>query len=39
MRNFDLPLELLFRAYTEPEIVGQWMGTKVIILENQKHGA
>ncbi|MCF8326333.1 MAG: SRPBCC domain-containing protein [Leadbetterella sp.] len=38
-RDFDLPLELLFQAYTEPEIVEQWMGTKVIKLENQKHGA
>lgn len=27
-REFDLPLELLFRAYIEPEIVEQWMGTK-----------
>jgi uncharacterized protein YndB with AHSA1/START domain len=38
-REFDLPLELLFRAYTEPEIVEQWMGTKVLKLENKKHGA
>ena len=38
-RDFDLPLDLLFRAYTEPEIVEQWMGTKVIKLENQKQGA
>ncbi len=37
-REFDLPLELLFRAYAEPEIVGQWMGTKVLKLENKKHG-
>ena len=37
-REFDLPLELLFRAYEEPEIVEQWMGTKVIKLENKKHG-
>jgi uncharacterized protein YndB with AHSA1/START domain len=37
-REFDLPLELLFRAYAEPEIVEQWMGTKVLKLENQKHG-
>lgn len=37
-REFDLPLELLFRAYVEPEIVEQWMGTKVLKLENQKHG-
>lgn len=37
-REFDLPLELLFRAYEEPEIVEQWMGTKVLKLENKKHG-
>ena len=38
-REFDLPLELLFRAYAEPEIVEQWMGTKVLKLENKKHGS
>jgi len=37
-REFDLPLELLFKAYEEPEIVAQWMGTKVLKLENKKHG-
>jgi len=37
-REFDLPVELLFRAYAEPEIVEQWMGTKVLKLENHKHG-
>jgi uncharacterized protein YndB with AHSA1/START domain len=37
-REFDLPLELLFKAYTEPEIVEQWMGTKVLKLENKPHG-
>jgi uncharacterized protein YndB with AHSA1/START domain len=38
-REFDLPLELLFKAYEEPDIVEQWMGTKVLKLENKKHGA
>lgn len=38
-REFDLPLELLFKAYAEPEIVEQWMGNKVIKLENKKHGS
>jgi uncharacterized protein YndB with AHSA1/START domain len=38
-REFDLPVELLFRAYAEPEIVEQWMGTKVLKLENKKHGS
>src|SRR5688572_29491982 len=37
-REFDLPLELLFKAHAEPEIVEQWMGTKVLKLENKKHG-
>ena len=38
-REFDLPLELVFKAYVEPEIVEQWMGTKVLKLENKKHGS
>jgi uncharacterized protein YndB with AHSA1/START domain len=38
-REFDLPLELLFRAYAEPNIVEQWMGTKVLKLESKKHGS
>ena len=38
-REFDLPLELLFKAYTEPDIVEQWMGTKVLKLENKMHGS
>lgn len=38
-REFDLPLELLFKAYEDVEIVEQWMNTKVIKLENQKHGS
>ena len=38
-RQFDLPLELLFKAYVEPEIVEQWMGTKVFKLENKRHGS
>lgn len=37
-REFDLPLELLFKAYEDPEIVAQWMGTKVLKLENKKYG-
>ena len=37
-REFELPLELLFKAYEEPEFVEQWMGTKVLKLENKKHG-
>lgn len=38
-REFDLPVELLFRAYIEPEIMEQWMGTKVLKLESKKHGS
>lgn len=38
-REFELPLDLLFKAFAEPEIVEQWMGTKVIKLECKKHGS
>ena len=38
-REFDLPLELLFKAYAEADIVEQWMGTRVLKLESKKHGS
>jgi len=38
-REFDLPLELLFKAYAEPEILEQWMTSKVVKLESKKHGS
>jgi uncharacterized protein YndB with AHSA1/START domain len=37
-REFDLPVELLFKAHVDAEIVEQWMGTKVLKLEARKHG-
>ena len=37
-RDFDVPVDLLFKAYIEPEIVEQWMGTKVLKLESKQHG-
>ena len=43
-REFDLPLQLLFKAYQEPELVEQWMSneystTKLLKLESKKHGS
>lgn len=38
-REFDLPVKLLFQAYVEPDLVEQWMGTKVLKLDNKKHGS
>ena len=38
-RVFGLPLESLFKAYVVPEIIEQWMGTKVIKLECKRHGS
>ena len=38
-REFDLPVELLFKAYAEADLLEQWMGTKVLKLENKKHGS
>ncbi len=37
-REFDLPVELLFKAYSEPELITQWMNTNVVKLENKNHG-
>lgn len=37
-REFDLPVALLFKAYVEPDLVAQWMGTKVLKLESRPHG-
>lgn len=38
-RAFDLPVELVYKAYTEAEFVAQWMGTNVLKLENKNHGS
>lgn len=38
-REFDLPVDLLFRAYAEADLIEQWMGTKVLKLESKKHGS
>lgn len=38
-RDFNLPVELVYKAYTEEELVAQWMGTKVLKLENRDHGS
>jgi len=37
-REFELPVALLFKAYSEAELIEQWMGTKVISLENKDLG-
>ena len=37
-REFDLPLELLFKANAQAEIIEQWMGTKVLKFESKKQG-
>lgn len=38
-REFDLPVELVFKAYTETGFLEQWMGTKVLKLESKTHGS
>jgi len=38
-RIFNLPVELVYKAYTESEFIAQWMGTKVLKLENRNHGS
>ena len=38
-REFDLPVNLAFKAYAEADLVEQWMGTRVLKLESKKHGS
>lgn len=38
-REFDLPVELVFRAFSEADIIEQWMNTKVLTLESKRHGS
>lgn len=38
-REFEIPVELLFKAYIEPDIVEQWMGTKVLKMDMRRHGS
>lgn len=38
-REFDLPVDLLFKAYTEAAFLAQWMGTTVLALDSRKHGS
>ena len=38
-REFELPLDLLFKAYAEAELIEQWMGNKVLKLDNRDHGS
>lgn len=37
-RSFNLPVALLFKAFSVPELLGQWMGTRVVELENTALG-
>lgn len=37
-REFDIPVDLLFKAHIEPDIVSEWMNTRVIKLESKKLG-
>ena len=37
-REFDRPVELLFKAHTDPDILEQWMGSKALKLEARKFG-
>ncbi|MCF7804191.1 MAG: SRPBCC domain-containing protein [Candidatus Marinimicrobia bacterium] len=38
-REFELPVELLFRAHIDPDLVEQWRGTTVLKLESKPHGS
>lgn len=44
IREFDAPRELVFKAFSEPDLIKQWMGPKEMAtivdkLDNQSHGS
>lgn len=39
IREFDLPVALLFTAYTDAELFAQWMGTHVLNYDCVPHGS
>jgi uncharacterized protein YndB with AHSA1/START domain len=39
VREFELPVDLLFKAYAEADLLSQWMGTKVLRLDSKKNGS
>ncbi|EKJ86081.1 uncharacterized protein YndB with AHSA1/START domain [Leptospira meyeri] len=38
-RNFDLPASLVYKAHTEPKLIEEWMGNKVLKFEAKNHGS
>ena len=36
IREFDAPPELLFRAYTEPELLKQWLGPRRLAMDVER---
>lgn len=38
-REFELPIDLLFKAYTEADLLEQWMGNKVLRMDNKPQGS
>ena len=38
-RDFELPVDLVFMAYSDPELLAEWMGTRVVKLEMMPHGS
>lgn len=37
-REFDLPAYLVYKAHTEPKLIEEWMGNKVLKFEAKNHG-
>ena len=38
-RNFQLPVHVLYKAFSEAHFVAQWMNTDVVKLHHQSHGS
>lgn len=38
-REFDIPIQSLYKAHVQPELIEVWMGTNVLKFENRNQGA
>ena len=39
VREFDAPVEAVFRAHTDPELVKQWLGPRGMTMTIERHDA
>jgi uncharacterized protein YndB with AHSA1/START domain len=39
IREFEIPVHLLYRAFSEADLVSKWMNTTVLKMDHRRHGS